>query len=181
MILTASRHRGLQFYFYTQFSLGAVLEQTGSGLKAVTLVSHCPRRPGGLITTILFRTGEITPLNFLWQHPGRLRGPSCCRFCESSDIYFPDAADLTASCCSSSRRCEKTHLSPNTRTPAQCDAEHNRLYSTTRQKYRHFYNSRFFKKKLVSSAQKQNVTFRTQRSDRKGQHDEEHEVISTKR
>lgn len=36
------------------------------------------------------------------------------------------------SCYSSSRCCEKTHLSPNTQTPAQCDAEHNRLYSTTR-------------------------------------------------
>lgn len=45
MILTASRHWGLQLYFYTQFSLGAVLEQTGSRVTAVTLVSHCPLEP----------------------------------------------------------------------------------------------------------------------------------------
>lgn len=137
---------------------------------------RCPLEPWRSYYHYLIPYWGILLGNFLWQHPQPLRGcfflcaqpltlkvkpgtkrPSCCRVCESRDIYFPDAADLVASCSSSSRRCEKTHLSPNTQTPAQCDAEHNRLYSTMRHKYRHFYNSRF-KKNNFSSRQLKSKT-----------------------
>lgn len=128
-----------------------------------------PWSPQGLITIILFHIEEITPLNFLWQHPWRLRG---CFFSYAQPLTLtvkpgtkPPAAGsvravtfifqtqpisrraVTAAVAAVRRR-----IFRQTQTPAQCDAEHNRLYSTTRHKYRHFYNSRFLKKTFLVSA-----------------------------